>query len=165
MNWKFNYWTLLTLAFGVLLGYQNFIAPKPASTSPQALAQEKSKPDWLPCHSNVIPDSVGQKRASNYKTKWADKQPVSLQSPVCNANIRTFLLAKCELLQMLNETGARDSVFATLALNPGNGTISGQKDTIDLIFRVFSDATHSKYYDFSNPCPPLCGGSGGGSDQ
>lgn len=138
MNWKINYWTLLFVAVSLALGYQTYEA-KPV------------------CPTNTIPYETGQARASNYVEKWANRQPISLTDSICNKNIRMFLLAKCELQQMLQETGEKDSVYAVLGMNPPNTAIAGQKDTIDLMFRVFSNTNTSKYYDFSKPCPPLCG--------
>lgn len=154
MNWKINYWTLLFAVAAAGLLYKQFVSgEKMAPTLENTLPQVA----FATCPSNTIPYDTGLVRAARYKTEWADNQPVGPTEQICNANVRTFLLRKCELQQMLLYTGTKDSVYAVLGIIPANPSISGQKDTIDLMFQVYRNASSSQFYDFSSPCPPVCG--------
>lgn len=155
MNWKMNYWTLLFALAAVVLLYKQFAVGE--KMAPTTIENNLPSIAFAACPTNTIPNDTGLVRAARYKSEWADNQPIGPTEKICNANVRTFLLRKCELQQMLLYTGAKDSVYAVLGIIPGNPMISGQKDTIDLMFQVYRNASSSQFYDFSSPCPPVCG--------
>lgn len=156
MNFKFNIWTILFLIASGLLAWRWNGAP--AEAGPAAAGKRSvTLVENTPCTPTEINSQTGQSRINAYQTNWAPHYNADTAAyyRVGNPNVRYFKLAPCELQQML-AFGSNDAeVFAELALNPA-GTKEGV-DTIDLIFKVFNPSTQVvKYYDFTEPCPPMC---------
>ena len=144
MNWSINAWTYLFAITAGVLGYTQF-TKKTETKSPEpvmAVAQ---------CHADSITQNKGTTNTNSFRSSGLTLQGGSSQ--LVNANVRSFTLPKCELAQMLSFTGTTDSVVAELALVPG----SNGRDTVDLYFRVTNSDGSYRYYDYSNPCPPICG--------
>lgn len=152
MNWKFNNWTILFVLVSLASAYLRFFAKPAVAEAPAAAKTELSAQQATTCTPTSIPNSLGNSRSAKYLTEWANVQPPNAK--IINPNVYTFLLKKCELQQMLAYTGTKDSVYAVLGINSASTPAS--KDTIDLLFKVFSNNTTYQYFDFSTPCPPDC---------
>ena len=152
MNWKINYWTILFAVVALASSYLQFFSKPAAAPAAETPKTELAVQQATTCTPTSIPNTLGNSRSAKYLTEWANVQPANAK--IINPNVYTFLLKKCELQQMLAYTGTKDSVYAVLGIN--SATTPTSKDTIDLLFKVFSNSTTYQYFDFSNPCPPDC---------
>ena len=155
MNWKINYWTLLFALAALGLAYQRYAAGE----HPQQEIKKNSMA--VLCSDSVhytIPDSVATQRWQRHNQLYAPKvQAFAADScNTLNGGVLYFGISKCELQAMANSFNEADSVNALMSLIPGNG---GAKDTLDLIFKVYTatGALQEQYYDFTRPCPPCSG--------
>jgi hypothetical protein len=152
MNFKLNIWTLLFVGTLAAWGYTHQSAkPVAPAAPPTTTAVQSAAPSTCPV--NSIPFSEGSSRTDAYTNAGT----LITNPRFANGNVHAFILARCELQQMLAATGTTDSVVAQLAINPKSDQ-PGQLDTIDLVFRVFGPNTGSQgqFFDFSRPCPPMC---------
>lgn len=151
MNAKFNLWTLL---FGASAAWNVYTATQ--SNAPTS-AKEPAKVTTMFDASLVCPvDSVSYSKGSSATSLYSQKGFAigSNTAIAINPDVNQFILPKCELLQMLNYTGAKDSIVAQLAINAASNP--RERDTIDLYFKVINPQNQVRYYDFTEPCPPLC---------
>jgi hypothetical protein len=153
MHSNTNIWTILLVLSLALNGYQYFSAPQTneSKTNPESTQKALETTDIAPvlCKADSIPFRDGLANVNAFVSGRYTYSNTNLINP----DVREFVLAKCELQQMLAYTGQRDSVVAQLAISPGQ---KSQKDTIDLYFKVYNSSNQAKFYDFSRPCPPLC---------
>jgi hypothetical protein len=153
MNSNTNLWAILLVLSLALNGYQYFTAPKTneSKTTPEITQKSLETTDAAadPCKADSIPFRTGLANVNTFVSGRYTFPNTNLINP----DVREFVLAKCELQQMLAYTGQRDSVVAQLAILPGQ---KSQKDTIDLYFKVYNSSNQAKFYDFSRPCPPMC---------
>ena len=147
MNLKTNVWTLLfVLSMGWNV-YSNFMVKKP-----EAAAAVATKAVVL-SDSGCSVDSISTTKGTNGINKYTSDGLQISGGNLINPTVNQFVLPKCELQQMLTYAGTKDSVVAQLAVNVG---INGQKDTVDLYFKVFNGNNAVRYFDFTEPCPPAC---------
>lgn len=107
-----------------------------------------------PC--NQIPDyKLKTSDALNYIKDYESYLKDSIS--VVNANVKNFLLPRCELSEMLLEVGPDADIKAHLAIKPFVDTNGDSTNQIVLIFQDHQDNTLSKWYDFTTPCPNICG--------
>lgn len=156
MNWKINYWTLLFAVAVLGLAYQRYAGGQDQKPETGNQRQNISCPET---EHYSIPDSVADLRTQRYKQLYAPQvqQFASDSCNTLNGGVWYFGVKQCEMLAMAESFNEADSIYAMMSLQPGSG---GAKDTLDLIFKVFTATgplTH-QYYDFTNPCPP-CGGN------
>ena len=88
----------------------------------------------------------------------------SLTLPASNQNLTWLRITQpCELAAMLNNASAADTLNMYIVLgieadpnNPGNAYI----DALFQAPRPGSSGSQLIYYDFTTPCPPMCGSGG-----
>ncbi len=151
MNAKFNLWTLL---FGASAAWNIYTATQ--SKVPVTTVEPAKVTSMFDASLLCPVDSVPYAKGSSATTLYSQKGFLigSNTDIAINPNVNQFILPKCELLQMLNWTGAKDSVVAQLAVNVSSNP--RERDTIDLYFKVINPQNQVRYYDFTEPCPPMC---------
>jgi hypothetical protein len=150
MNAKFNLWTLL---FGASAAWNIYTATQSKATvatvEPSTATTTLNASSTCPVDS--VPYSKGVSATSLYTTKGF---AIGSNTDIAiNPDVNQFILPKCELAEMLSFTGPKDSIVAQLAINTAR---AGGRDTIDLYFKVINSQNQVRYYDFTQPCPPMC---------
>lgn len=90
--------------------------------------------------------------------KCVDDIPLFGTLPAGNKIVREFHITHpCELATMLSFAENQDSIYALMSLQ--SDTTPGHTDEVmlDLIFAAYNGTTNSEFYDFTTPCPPMCG--------
>lgn len=173
MNFKINLWTLLFfLAAGALSYVYLYEKDNPPLCkinedtgvigSDTAIGGIMAFESYL--DSIFVKDSVLHTKSTSFD--------IPMDSiPQENRKVKYFRITKpCELGRILSEASDVDSVFAYLTLTENteyvNHSKGGVQGMIDLVFKVKTnhkkgesnaDEYGFKYYDFTNPCKPLCG--------
>ena len=164
MNWKINYWTLLSIL--LVAGWGSTLITACEPTPPTNAAGEQP---MVTCpaidEKNVLTKQEGRRSIADYrryKFKFAPDTTATLLNTLSVANLNTlqsFKLPKNELQAMLCLV-PDGTVYANLALRPND--ISGT-DREYMISLVFSDtppdaannfAGNTQFFDFTKPCPP-----------
>ncbi len=150
MNWKINYWTLLFALAAVSAAYQWTSAGQASSKMERLIVNCPAGQQFN------ISENVAQNRIARYHNNYAPKVR-SFAADSCNTlngGVEFFGIKACELQAMVDTFQTADSIIAVMCAKAGS---AGAKDTLDLIFQVYTTygpVVQSKYYDFTNPCPP-----------
>ena len=182
MNFKINLWTLLfVLALGALI-YLNFLQKDsnlpggrfPPPIVPQAPRAGLLKVDTAMKKINAFREYLKAIEITDTTTKVKSKedlhsvnQPEFAPSkvPDVNRKVYQFRVTQSKQLDSIRHFATEDTlVYALLALGWNPEKKIGEEAMIDLVFRVrtnedssqYVDACGYRYYDFTNPCPPLC---------
>ncbi len=179
MNFKINLWTLLfVIALGALYYTNNMnknvSAPFPicnyadmtTDSLPGSIRAETALGKIAAYEAYI--DSVMVLDKSDDIFTNADKKDYNIpldSIPQGNRKVEYFRITQpCELGWILSEAADSNAVFAYLSLEPNPEYKNGVEGMIDLIFKVktgdspgnFVDQNGFKYFDFTNPCKPLC---------
>ena len=81
--------------------------------------------------------------------------------PAANKVVRMFHITHpCELATMLSFADNQDSIYTLLSLQPDTSAGHSGEVMLDLIFAAYNGTDNSEFYDFTTPCPPMCGTGG-----
>ena len=148
MNWKLNYWTLLFAVSGIWILYNRLTCDCHAGKATNAVAVTT---DIDSCPPLTIDSTKAKLDISRLKRLGMNNIRVKN-----GKTIESFMLAKCELQEMLAFKDPNKKAIAMLAID----SISPDSMLVDIYFRVINSRGQAAYYDFSTPCPPICGSGG-----
>ena len=155
MNFKINFWTLLFLITAGALIYGCFFKPAPND-------RDKILPGLGTDY--VIDTTSFQTWYKQYREEYlrfvVDSLPYLKDSIGVHTMEVKYFEMNAEELKQIYEHQTNPFVHARIFIIPvikegKNNTI----DTLDLVFHIADinpQFDHSRFYDFTNPCPPLC---------